>query len=314
MTDLRKEFQNHRFFQDIISTNRDSLSVIDREYRFVLVNDVYLKLYNMKREDIIGRRVDELFDADIFETSIKKHLNDCLQGNTISHTTWFDLAEMGRRCMHITYSPYRDEQGDIIGAVASGRDCTELTLALEEKKRTEGRLEMMARAGNIGLWDWDLESNEMYFSPEWKSQLGYASHEIGNEYLEWEKRLHPEDRAEAVGKVQKYIKKPWADYSNEFRMLHKDGSYRWIMATASLLFDDDQKRPGRMMGAHIDVTERKEREEALKKTEEISRIAQRAGKIGYWWYDPVTRYREWTEEILTRGNIFTSRLVIPVAE
>ncbi|HKJ66276.1 MAG TPA: PAS domain S-box protein [Desulfopila sp.] len=297
MTDLRKEFENHRFFQDVFSATQDFLSVIDREYRYVLVNDAYLKLYNMKREDIIGRRVDELFDADVFETSIKKHLNDCLQGNTISYRKWFDLAEMGRRCMHISYSPYRDEQGNIVGVVASGRDLTELTLALEEKKRTERRLEMMARAGNIGLWDWNLESNELYLSPEWKSQLGYANHEISNEYLEWEKRLHPEDRAEAVGKVQKYIKKPWADYTNEFRMLHKDGSYRWIMATASLLVDDDQKRPVRMMGAHIDVTGQKEREEILKKTEEISTIAQRAGKIGYWWYDPVTRCPEWTEEV-----------------
>lgn len=183
MTDLRKEFQNHRFFQDIISTNQGSLSVIDREYRFVLVNDVYLKLYNMKREDIIGRRVDELFDADIFETSIKKHLNDCLQGNTISHTTWFDLAEMGRRCMHITYSPYRDEQGDIIGAVASGRDCTELTLALEEKKRTEGRLEIMARAGNIGLWDWDLESNEMNFLLNGKASLAMQAMKLATNTL-----------------------------------------------------------------------------------------------------------------------------------
>jgi PAS domain S-box-containing protein len=128
------------------------------------------------------------------------------------------------------------------------------------------RLRLAAKASNIGLWDWDLRNNSVFFSPEWKGQLGYADDEIPGRYEEWESRLHPEDRDRAVATVRKYLENPSPDYENEFRLQHRDGSYRSILTRAEAILDD-AGRPYRMLGCHIDLTDHKRTERELRESE-----------------------------------------------
>lgn len=140
-------------------------------------------------------------------------------------------------------------------------------------RESSERLRLAVRSANVGLWDWDLCTNEVYFSPEWKKQIGYEEHEIANDFAEWRSRVHPEDLAGALQKVEAYIAKPWPNYSLQFRFRHKDGSYRWILAQASVQCDA-QGKPVRMLGSHIDITEPKRAEEALRAAEETRRTAE----------------------------------------
>lgn len=136
----------------------------------------------------------------------------------------------------------------------------------EELQNIEERLRLATDYSNTGLWDWDLRTNEVYFSSIWKRQIGYAEDEIPNHFEEWQSRVHPDDLAEALAKVKAYVAKPWPNFENEFRFRHKEGSYRWILAKASVLLDD-RGVPARMLGSHLDVTERKHAEEALRLSE-----------------------------------------------
>ena len=149
----------------------------------------------------------------------------------------------------------------------------QLQAELAECKRTEEahrlseqRLRLAVRASNTGLWDWDVQTGEIYFSPEWKAQIGYEDDELKNRLGEWEDRLHPEDRERVLSTVNAYLANPWSNYEVEFRLRHKDRSYRWILARATL-FTDDEGKPRRMLGSHLDITERKRAEEALGQSE-----------------------------------------------
>ena len=136
------------------------------------------------------------------------------------------------------------------------------TVALRE---SEARLQRAVAAGNVGLWEWDLETDEIYYSPDWKRQIGYADHEIAPTDEEWESRVHPEDLPGTLGKMQEYIDRPSQTYTHEFRFRHKDGSYRWILVRASII----QMGPGNhrhMLGAHVDITDRKQAEEQLRES------------------------------------------------
>ncbi len=126
-------------------------------------------------------------------------------------------------------------------------------------RRTQERLQLTVQAGNVGLWDWHLKSNRVYYSPEWKSQIGYEDHEIGDNFNEWLERVHPDDLESLMQAIQAYIENPWPDYQQEFRFRHKDGSYRWILTQASLIRDENDA-PLRMLGTHIDITRRKNSE------------------------------------------------------
>lgn len=146
-----------------------------------------------------------------------------------------------------------------LAGIAIERDQREQSL-----REARERLELAVRSADVGLWDWQVGTDQVVYSPEWKSLLGYSDDEISDTISEWEARLHPEDRAKATEVVGRALEEHRSTYRNEFRMRHKDGSYRWILAQGSL-FEDESGQPARMIGSHIDITERKQAEEDLRR-------------------------------------------------
>jgi PAS domain S-box-containing protein len=144
----------------------------------------------------------------------------------------------------------------------------------EALKGSEERFDLAVRGTDAGIWDWDLRTNRVYFSARWKSMLGYREEEIGDSYLEWESRLNPEDRERSLAAVQDYLEDRSPDYELEHRLRHKDGSYRWILARGAAVRGAEGK-PYRMVGSHIDITERKQAEESLREKETELLAAQK---------------------------------------
>ena len=106
-------------------------------------------------------------------------------------------------------------------------------------RRNADRTRHLLRAANIGLWEWDLLTNEVYFSPEWKGQLGYADAEIPNRFDEWQQRVHPEDLKGALTAVDDFRSGRAPQYSVQIRLRHRDGSWRWIYGDAQIERNDD---------------------------------------------------------------------------
>lgn len=149
--------------------------------------------------------------------------------------------------------------GLVIASLASRMAAERAELAMRE---SEAILRLAVAAGNVGIWSWDLITDKKFYSPEWKRQLGYEEHEIGTSRAEWEDRLHPDDRAELLERRKDFLEHATPGLITEFRLRHKDGSYRWILAQSSL-FHDESGRPIRMLGTHTDITERKEAEQEI---------------------------------------------------
>jgi PAS domain S-box-containing protein len=137
----------------------------------------------------------------------------------------------------------------------------------ESLRNAETRLRLATEASNIGTWDWNLITDEVYFSPEWKRQLGYGDDELPNHFSEWESRLHPEDHDRILQRVAAFRADSTIGYEIEFRLRHRDGSYRWIQSQA-MLVQDTEGRAIRMVGCHVDITETLRARRALQETEE----------------------------------------------
>jgi PAS domain S-box-containing protein len=129
-------------------------------------------------------------------------------------------------------------------------------------RESDERLHAAVKASGVGLWDWDLNTNRVHYSAEWKRQLGHAEHEITDDFAEWESRVHPDDLAPALARVHQHLAQPRGVHEVECRMRHKDGSWRWIYARGES-FRDAAGQPVRMLGCHIDITERKRAEAEL---------------------------------------------------
>lgn len=135
-----------------------------------------------------------------------------------------------------------------------------------QRGELERVVEVTARAGGVGLWEWELASNKVQFSREWKRQLGYGEREIGDDFNEWKKRLHPEDFDRVTGALAAFLRNPIGEFICEQRLRHRDGSYRWILAQGCVVLDA-AGRPVRMLGSHVDITPFKELEQSLRDSE-----------------------------------------------
>jgi len=134
-----------------------------------------------------------------------------------------------------------------------------------ELGESELRLKLANAASNIGLWDWDIAGHHIYYSPESKRQLGFRDDEVPSGRGQWQARLHPDDAPRALAQLRSCLNDPRLEYESEFRLRHRDGTYRWIHARGEILRNAEGK-PVRMLGCHVDVTERKRAEEDLRRS------------------------------------------------
>jgi two-component system sensor histidine kinase UhpB len=134
--------------------------------------------------------------------------------------------------------------------------------ALAALRQSERQLNLALEAGRIGLWSWQVGTRLTQFSSRWKAQLGYADHEIHNDITEWESRCDPDDLVKLRSMMTSYLAAPWPDYTLEYRMRHRDGTWRWFMFHADVEVDDNG-RPLRILGSQIDITALKQQQAEL---------------------------------------------------
>ncbi len=247
-------------FRHLTALSSDWYWEQDSDYRFTMITRNVDGMRRFATKDGVGKTRWELPYLDVTEEQWRQH-----RAVLDARRPFRDLVLKRRdaagniRYSSINGDPIFDAGGGFKGYRGTGRDITELKEAEDALRESQERLELALRASNIGLWSWDVRTDEVYFSPRWKAQLGYEDHEIPNAFEEWEKRLHPDDRERILASIQSFLANPHPHYEHEFRLRHKDGSYRWILARADL-FNDFAGRPCRMMGCHIDITQRRRTE------------------------------------------------------
>ncbi len=171
------------------------------------------------------------------------------------------------RTIHCCGEVVRDSGGQPLRMFGTALDITDRKPTEAMLGTSEERLRQALRASGTGLWEWNTETNDVVFSEEWKHQLGYEPVELADSFEAWMTRLHPEDRDAAMAYVQDYVSHRKGDYRQEFRLRHKDGTYRWIEARASFVTEPDGRQIY-LLGSHADITDRKRMEESVRESEE----------------------------------------------
>jgi PAS domain S-box-containing protein len=157
--------------------------------------------------------------------------------------------------------------GTVSGTTGTLNDITEQVLTQSALRISEERLQMALSGSDLGLWDWQVITGDIYFNPQWKAMLGYAEDEIDDNFQAFEQLVHPEDLSRVKAVLKAYIDRLIPIYEVEFRMRCKTGEWKWILSRGKVFEWDEAGNPVRMTGTHRDISDRRQAEDALRESE-----------------------------------------------
>lgn len=154
----------------------------------------------------------------------------------------------------------------------------------EKNRELTQRYELAIEGSNDGLWDWNLQTNEIYFSQKWKTMLGYGESEFENSIDNWHKNIHPEDIENVIFDISQNQKGLSSQYENIHRIKHKNGKWIWILNRAKTIFDKNGIAT-RMVGFQTDITRQKRLEISLNQSQNNLLKAEEMANMAFWKID-----------------------------
>ncbi len=179
-----------------------------------------------------------------------------------------ETAEGNRRWVRTVGGPAKEENGEVVKIAGAFQDITARKEAERELRQSRERLRMAVEGGNIGTWDWDLETGAVIFNRQWAEMLGYSREELDFHFSTWEDLVHPDDLERATNILDRYIDGEIDTYNPEIRMRTKDGDWKWIQTIGKVVDRDDDGTVTRAAGIHLDIHDRKQAEQELRHSRE----------------------------------------------
>jgi diguanylate cyclase (GGDEF)-like protein/PAS domain S-box-containing protein len=294
---------NHFFPTDFFQLSSTLMCVLDIDGRIMQINPAFEKKLNLAKSDIEKSLFitwvhpddktnshDHLRQLGITSQKLDKKIQPPLTQVTFSNRWRDSLGDY--YCLQWEIGKRGKDEGErksepFFYAVAI--DITAQKASEAVLRDTEERFELAIQGSNVGFWDWNLRTNEIYLSARWKNILGYQEHEINNTLDEWCRFVHPDDFNQMWGALEAYLDKRIPHYEEIFRVYHKEGMIHWIVARGAAKWDANDK-PYRIVGTYIDITERKNIEQAFQENEALLSAIFEVTRIGLCVTDEYGRF------------------------
>ncbi|WP_375495680.1 PAS domain-containing protein [uncultured Nostoc sp.] len=239
------------------------------ENRVSYVSPAYKKLWGLNPQELYqGQQawVDRIHPEDREATDRAFH--EKAVAGKFDEEYRIILPDGSIRWVHDRCFPLRDETGEIYRFAGIAEDISERKQAEQALRDSEERLQMALEGSGGGLWDWNVVTNKDYLSSRWLEMLGYEQGDLPGDFSGWERLIHPDDKVWVMERLNAHLQSDSVSYKFEYRMLTKSGEWKWIANHGKVVSRDRQGNPLRLSGIHHDISERKQAELALRKSEE----------------------------------------------
>ena len=249
-------------YRNLVDMAQEGIWVIDKDSNTRFVNPSMAQMLGYSPEEMQDRPLFSFMDSAGIALASQK-IERRKEGVTETHDFEFLKKDGTRIYVTMVTAPILNSEGEYDGAIAGVIDITHRMETERTLKESEKRFDLAMRFTNDGLYDWDLITDDIYFSPGWKKMLGYEPDELEDTFSRWEQLTHPAGVEAAWKMLEEVISGDRDRFELEFQMKHKNGSWVDIFSRGNVVFDDNQKAR-RLVGTHVDITERKKYENELK--------------------------------------------------
>ena len=285
MTQLMREQalqESEKRFRTLIREMQVGVLLLNANAEIIISNQAAIALLNLKTENLTHQK----FGVDWFilqedgtqfldtELPVQQAIRERQPIRNIVMRIEHRESQ-NRRWLLVNAEPQISEDGSVERVVCTLSDITKQKQAEVALRQSEERFALAVKGANDGIWDWNIQTGYVYLSPGWKSMFGYEDSELPNHFNSFRQILHPEDLDRVVAELDTYLTRRSSNYEVEFRGLHKDGSFRWILGRGAALWDETGN-PYRMVGSNTDITARKQVEQVLQQAKEAADAANRA--------------------------------------
>jgi len=273
MKEIINPLTSHHLLQDIVEGIPIRIFWKNREGCYLGCNDLFAKDAGFSHADELIGKTDfdmgwknhaEAYRSDDFavmESGESKLGYEEPQTTPNGQTIWLRKSKV----------PLRNNQNQVVGILGIYEDITSFKQSEEILRVSEERLALAMDGVNDGLWDWNLETNEVYYSPRWFNMLGYDADVLPATLDTWAQLVHPDDKDWVLGRATDYLEGRVDSFDVEMRMSHKDGRVVHVLSRASKKLSNANGKPVRLVGTHVDISERKQAEQQMAEREQTYR-------------------------------------------
>ncbi|MDX9769897.1 MAG: PAS domain S-box protein [Tenuifilaceae bacterium] len=284
--------QERLLIQNMMENVVDQIYFKDLDSRFIRASRNVAERFGLSQaQDIVGKSDFDFFSPEHAQMAYDIEQKIIETAKPIvgieERETWPD----GRiTWASTTKAPFYDSKGNIIGTFGISRDITESKQWQEMHRQSEERFRYVIEATNDGLWDWNLIEDSIFFSDRYFTMLGYVPGEFESSPKSWENLLHPEDLVRSKEVLSKYLKEQLPEFNLEFRLRAKDNTWRWIHARGKIVEWDSAGNPQRIVGTHMDISDRKFMESELRESRNLLQSVLDTIPVRVFWKDKYLRF------------------------
>ena len=265
-----------RMLQAVADAAPDLVFVKDLRGRYLFLNAAAARVKGAPIPEVLGRDDTNFFEPE-FAARLMATDREIMTSGVAREVEEKPVVDGEVRTFLSLKAPYRDAAGTVIGMIGISRDITEARRAAAELARAEARWQFAITSAGDGIWDWDLATGSVFYSPQWKAMLGYAGHEseIGERAAEWERRVHPDDLHGVLAQVNRHMRGIADEFSFEHRMRTRAGTWVSVLARGRVIERTPDGAPLRLIGMQTDITQQvADRRRAERQAIEAGRLAE----------------------------------------
>src|SRR5215213_3251116 len=272
----------------ILNNIDDFFFLLDKNLKIICINDQT----RLRLNEYIGVNVTEgMSILEIISPERRSMMLDLyrevLNGDErTSESEFYPNGEV--RVFENHLKPARNKTGEVVGLVICSREITEQKKAAQALKEIEERWRFALKGAKQGVWDWNMQTGDVFYSNAYKRLYGYKDDELKGRIEEWEEMIHPDDKKKIDQAIEEHTTSSNPYYESTYRIRTKDGDYKWILARGMLVSRDKDGKSLRMIGTHTDITDQMLAEEKIKISEQQYRTLFQSNPLPCWIYDAET--------------------------